>query len=420
MYRNRARTSAAIARFSPKDAAAFERMAAKAAVWLPMPASSFYSAPMPLGAATALLDQSREGRELWRTMQMSTHDLLCQNFENDRVRAHFARIAGESMGSPDDTGTGLGIYVFLGFLQRYGFGVPVGGSGALTDALISCIHDHGGNIQSGVDVVRVKTLGGRATGILTRDGREFEASDGVIAAIHPHHLGHMVEGIDSEIAADAAATEVSAYACVTLHAALAKPLRTTSGATLGSVITELLPLRYETLRRSFDDLRYGHCSNYPLVGLGTLSQFDQSRAPGKAILQAWDLVPYARADGRSWDDAKDEYVQRMFAHIGNFLPNLVPENILAYHCDSPLDMERTSSSFQRGDLHGIASPAYQSTNTGARSVHSARHRAAVLGGTSTPAEVSLEQVEQPPKRCARSSGSISSGRAAGEAARTRR
>ena len=34
--------------------------------------------------------------------------------------------------------------------------------------------------------------------------------------------------------------------------------------------------------------------------------------------------------------------------------------VLAYHVDSPVDMERTSSSFRRGDLHGIATSTYQS------------------------------------------------------------
>jgi phytoene dehydrogenase-like protein len=31
-----------------------------------------------------------------------------------------------------------------------------------------------------------------------------------------------------------------------------------------------------------------------------------------------------------------------------------------YHCDSPVDMERTSPSFRRGDLHGIATTTWQS------------------------------------------------------------
>jgi phytoene dehydrogenase-like protein len=360
MYRDRARTSAEIARYSPKDAAAYERLSEKAAAWLPMIAASLFTPPMPLGASTALLDQSREGRELWRTTQMSTHELLCQYFESDRVKTHFARVAGENLVSPDEKGTGIGLFVFLGFLEHYGFGVPIGGSGALTNSLIACIEDHGGSVLSEVDVVRVSSRGGRATGVHTRDGRQFDANDGIIAAIHPHHLGGMVEGIDVEVASDAAAAEISPNACITLHASLKEPLRTLHGAALRSVMVELLPTEYETLRRSFDELRYARLSNYPLVGLGSLSEFDPSRVPsGKATVHAWDYVPYERADGRSWDEAKGDYVQRMIRHMGKFLKNMTHENILAFHCDSPVDMERTSSSFVRGDLHGVAMPSYQ-------------------------------------------------------------
>ena len=360
MYCDRARTSAEIARYSPRDAAAYERLSEKAAAWLPMIAASLFAAPMPLGASTALLDQSREGRELWRITQMSTHELLCQYFENERVRTHFARVAGENLASPDEKGTGLGLFVFLGFLEHYGFGVPIGGSGALTNSLVACIEDHGGAVLSQVDVDRVMTRGGRATGVLTTDGRQFDARDGVIAAIHPHHLGRMVDGLAPEVASDAAATEISQNACITVHAALKEPLRTLRGAPLRSVMIELLPTDYETLRRSFDELRYGRLSNYPLVGLGSLSEFDPSRVPsGNATVHAWDYVPYARADGRSWDEAKGEYAERMIRHMGNFLQNMSRANILAYHCDSPVDMERTSSSFVRGDLHGVAMPSYQ-------------------------------------------------------------
>jgi phytoene dehydrogenase-like protein len=360
MHRDRARTRAEIARYSPPDAASYERLSEKAAAWLPMIAASLFAAPMPLGASTALMDQSREGRELWRTAQMSTHELLCQYFENERVKTHFARVAGENLVSPDEKGTGLGLFVFLGFLEHYGFGVPIGGSGALTNSLIACIKDHGGSVLSEVDVDRVTTKAGRASGVHTRDGRQFDATDGVIAAIHPHHLGRMVEGIDPEVASDAAAAEISQNACITVHAALKQPLRTLKGAALRSVMNELLPTDYETLRRSFDELRYGRLSNYPLVGLGSLSEFDASRVPsGNATVHAWDYVPYQRADCRSWDEAKSEYAERMIHHMGKFLKNMTHDNILAYHCDSPLDMERTSSSFVRGDLHGVAMPSYQ-------------------------------------------------------------
>jgi phytoene dehydrogenase-like protein len=49
----------------------------------------------------------------------------------------------------------------------------------------------------------------------------------------------------------------------------------------------------------------------------------------------------------------------MLAHLKRFVPN-IGEIVLARHVDSPVDMERTSPSFRRGDLHGIATSTYQS------------------------------------------------------------
>ncbi len=360
LHRDRQRTHADIARLSKRDADAYVRLAEQAARWLPMLAATFYTAPVPLGASMALMDQSREGRALWRVMQMSTHDLLCHYFEHERVRMHFARVAGENLISPDEKATALGVFVFVGFLEAYGIGVPVGGSGSLTQALVACIRDHGGEVLCDVDIERVLVRNGRATGVCARDGREFAAKEAVIGAIHPHHLGRVLEGIDAAVAKEAAETEISQNACITVHAALREPLRTSTGQPIDAVMTELLPNEYERIRRSFDDLRYGGLSGYPLVGLGSLSQFDAARVPaGRAILHAWDYVPYVRADGRAWDDCKREYAERMLVHMRGFLPNLTSANILAYHCDSPVDMERTSPSFLRGDLHGIATSTYQ-------------------------------------------------------------
>ncbi|MEY2854203.1 MAG: hypothetical protein RL030_1335, partial [Pseudomonadota bacterium] len=127
-----------------------------------------------------------------------------------------------------------------------------------------------------------------------------------------------------------------------------------------SVMIEMLPNNYETLRRAFDELRYGQFMPYPMLGVGSLTQFDASRCPpGKAIMHLWDYVPYERPDGRSWDEAKEEYADHMLAHMGRFVSNL-DGLIVQRHVDSPVDMERTSPSFRRGDLHGIAFTTYQS------------------------------------------------------------
>jgi len=170
----------------------------------------------------------------------------------------------------------------------------------------------------------------------------------------------MIDGMDSKVRASAEATHITAAACITVHAALSEPLKFRTRDAVDAVMVEMLPDSYETLRRNFDELRYGRFMPYPLLGLGSLSQFDPSRVPpGKAILHLWDYVPYRRPDGRGWDETKHEYADRMLAHLSRFAAN-IPGCVLQAHIDSPVDMERTSPSFRRGDLHGIATATYQS------------------------------------------------------------
>jgi phytoene dehydrogenase-like protein len=361
MYRDRERTVADIAKFSKKDAEAFRKLADMAATFLPMIQSQLYSPPAPVGASFALMDQSREGRDLMRLQQLSCHDLLTGMFEHEKVIMHFGRIAGENLVSPDEKATGMGPFVFVGFLEAYGIGVPIGGSAALTDALIASIRSNGGEVLANVDVAQVTVKNGRATGVTTADGKEFKAKDGVIGAIHPHLLGRMVPGIDPAVTGAAEATQISDIGCITVHAALNEPLRFRAGDHVKAVMIELLPNSYNALRKSFDNLRYGEFTDPPLIGLGSLTMHDPSRTPpGKATMHVWDYVPYKRADGVDWDMGKKAYAERMLAHMGKYIENVGPDNVIAYHCDSPVDMERTSPSFMRGDLHGVASTTYQS------------------------------------------------------------
>src|SRR3990170_5304421 len=75
LHRDPAKSAEAIRKFSAKDAETFLEMSRQAAEWLPMIQASLYTPPMPVGASHAMMDQSAEGRELMRTMGMSTFDL---------------------------------------------------------------------------------------------------------------------------------------------------------------------------------------------------------------------------------------------------------------------------------------------------------------------------------------------------------
>jgi len=364
LYRDRNKTYRNIAEFSKKDADAFLKFADTSMFYLPLLSASLYTPPVPLGASLAMLDQSAEGRQLFAIMHKSPYDLILESFENEKVRLFFMRMVSENLTGPEEKGTGLGIFVFLGYMEQYGIGLPVGGSGMLTTALIRCIEDHGGTVLNNASVETVLVKGGRATGVRTADGTEYMAKDAVIGSIHPHLLGRMVPGLDATVARAAERTEISANSCLTVHAALNQPLRFKAGAHANNAyFTELMPSTVDTLRRFFDQLRYGRIPDTSLIGLVSPSTFDATRCPpGKAMLHLWDYVPYAHPEGGPafWDQAKQGFAQTLFSRMGRFIENVTPENIIDYVVDSPLDLERASASFQKGDLHGIAPYMYQS------------------------------------------------------------
>lgn len=73
------------------------------------------------------------------------------------------------------------------------------------------------------------------------------------------------------------------------------------------------------------------------------------------------FAPYKLADGRQWDDVKEEIGDLSLAHYRKFISNLTSDNIIARSIVSPLDLERSSpNSMMRGDLHGVAPYFYQS------------------------------------------------------------
>src|SRR5271170_7182771 len=215
LHRDRNETYQSIAAFSKKDADAFLEFAEASVRYLPMLSASLYTPPIPLGATFAMLDQSAEGRELFAIMQKSPYDIILENFENEKVRLFFLRMVSENLTGPEEKGTGIGIFVFLGFMEQYGIGVAVGGSGALTASLIRCIEAHGGAVVNNTPVETVLVKGGRAVGVRTADGAEYAAKDGVIGSIHPHFLAKYVPGVDARITRDAERVELSANSCFT-------------------------------------------------------------------------------------------------------------------------------------------------------------------------------------------------------------
>lgn len=365
LYRDRQKNYAELAKISKKDAESYLKFSELAAHYLPMLLGTLYSAPVPMGAQFAMMDQSPQGREMFATMMKSSWEIICEWFEHDKIRLHFARMVGENLASPEELGSGISLFMFLGFMEQYGIGIPVGGSGALTDALIRCIRDHGGEVLAEVEIDKVLVKGSRASAVRATDGRVFEARDAVIGGIHPHLLRHYLE--DTSVAPavfdQAERTKTSSCSCITIHAALNDKLRFKAGEHVDqAAFIELLPLDLLRFRRSFDDVRYGQLPQDPLLALASPTNIDPTRAPaGKATMHAWAYVPFeiGTHPASYWDEYKESYAEELLSTMSPYFHNLDADLIIAKHVDSPLDMQRTSPSFQRGDLHGIAGYQHQ-------------------------------------------------------------
>jgi beta-carotene ketolase (CrtO type) len=85
--------------------------------------------------------------------------------------------------SPEEPGTGLGV---LGYALRHvaTLGRPVGGSGALTEALRAAFEHQGGEVRTSTRVAAIRCEAGRARGVALTDGTEITA-DVVVSACDP-------------------------------------------------------------------------------------------------------------------------------------------------------------------------------------------------------------------------------------------
>ncbi|CAN5392327.1 NAD(P)/FAD-dependent oxidoreductase [soil metagenome] len=362
-YRDLDRTCADIARFSDKDAASYRRMADFMAGVGPMIGMAMNRPPASFGAFIALLEQMPFGRDLILAMLKSAYDVILENFEHPRVRIHFLKWVAEALCEPEEKTTGINMFFLIGASHSAPGGLVKGGTQKMSDAMRRCIEHHGGEIRTNAPVRRVLNSGGEARAVEMEDGEIIHARKAVIAAIHPHLLGDTVERLDAGLVQRSRATASSGFAEMVVHGALSeRPAWTVGEAPHNALGVNLVDtMELEAFRRIFDDMRYGDLPTSFIGHVAVHTNLDPSRAPdGQHTLYLLGLAPYAlRGGADGWDSVKEARADWMIERLGRYAPN-VPGAIIGRHVDSPLDMERYSPSFQKGDIMGLGSYLYQS------------------------------------------------------------
>lgn len=96
------------------------------------------------------------------------------------------------------------------------------------------------------------------------------------------------------------------------------------------------------IERAFDDAKYGWPSTEPVLECTLPTSVDSTIAPpGKHLMSIFvQFAPYKLAEGKHWDDIKEDFADRCLALLARYAPN-VPGSVLHRQVLSPLDLERT-------------------------------------------------------------------------------
>lgn len=363
-YRDIDRTCESIAKFSERDAEAYRRFIAHVFRNLDMLVMGMFSVPAAAGMQAAMLDSSPEGRELMRTQAISSWDVISEWFEDERIKVALTRYASEAMTNPFDNGTGFGFYIILPFMHRYGVGVPIGGSGALSQALARCFESLGGVIKLSSPVQQFVTEGGRATGIVLENGDVLAGTKAVVSSLHPRQMfPDMVPGFstpEGDLRGVRTIKQSSIQPCL-LNLALNEMPKYKIDGIDDFFWVEKSHSTIEDFHRGLRDLEFG-IPRRDYIGYVGQCYADPSRAPpGKGVLYVYGFAPYHLRNGGAarWDEIGDQFANDCVSDLQALTTNMDDSNILARHFMTPLGIERHNPAMRHADIAHMGAYSWQ-------------------------------------------------------------
>jgi phytoene dehydrogenase-like protein len=360
------RTCEGIAKYSAKDAETYRKFAHECKALLPLLSKGACTPPMPTGTFISVLDGSAAGRRLVDAMFKSVYDILESLFESPAVIIHLMKWCAEAMEGPEIKGTGVTLINLLGLAHSYDAHIPVGGSRAITNALIRCIQHYGGEVRTNAEVARVQVSAGRATGVEMVTGEVIKAKESVVACVHPWRLGDVIPGVDPALAVAARQTKLSNHGALNQQIALSEWPEFKAG---NEPYSQALCIEYVQkdllgVRKVFDHYRYGEIPPTHLSPLTIMnSRKDPSRAPdgNHCALYLYHFAPRDLQDGglQGWEKHRQGFADAIWENFKSFCTNIDDSKVIARHIESPLEHHLHSNSMMHGDIFGIGTTAGQ-------------------------------------------------------------
>jgi phytoene dehydrogenase-like protein len=292
-------------------------------------------------------------------MTMSATDFLEQWFETDPLIATMSAsgIIGTFQGIRSPGTAYVLLHHYMGEIDGAfrSWGIPRGGTGAVSEAIAAAAREAGAEIRTEAAVEHIVTRSGRATGVALASGEEIEAKVVLSSLDVRQTFNNLLDSseLDSEFR-----SELSRY-----------KFRGSSGkvnlALDGLPDFTCLPGPGEHLRGAisfspgvdymelaYDDAKYGRFSRRPYIDMIIPTLVDPAMAPpGKHVMSCFvQYAPYHLAEG-NWDAQRVAFGDAVIDTIAERAPN-IRDIILHRQVLTPLDLERTFGLTEGNIFHG--------------------------------------------------------------------
>lgn len=294
-----------------------------------------------LAARLRLLGRA-DMRELLRIAGMCVQDLLDEHFESPLLKGALAfdAVLGTNFG-PRSPGTVLTLLYRLAAASGSAGSLaqPVGGLGALTEALARAATGEGAAIRLEAPVRRVIVSDDSTAGVVLESGERLDA-DCVVSSADPRTtflrlLG--AEHLDAGFVRRVTHLRTSGMTAK-VHLALDRMPRFTALAGTPPAGRLVLAPSQEAVERAFNDAKYGRFSAAPLLEVVVPTAVDPSLAPaGQHVLSAVvQYAPYHLTGG--WDGQRERFLDVILQTLEPHAPGL-RDSVRAAELLTPPDIE---------------------------------------------------------------------------------
>jgi phytoene dehydrogenase-like protein len=289
------------------------------------------------------------GVELSRQFLTSGDSLLDAHFDDERLKTALAWLGAQS-GPPTHEPATADLVGWSTVLHDRAPGRPVGGSGALSEALAARLVSYGGKLELGDGATEILTQGDRVAGVRTIGGELHEA-DVVVAACH---VLTTLELLGDEALLGKARRQVrvgNGIGMVVRLATRGLPTYPDAPAGVHHALQLLAPSR-QALRRAHGEWSAGLPPTEPAALAMCFSAIDPSQAPeGKHTVSVWgQWHPYALSNGEHWDDIGRREADKLVAAVDRAAPGFA-DLVEEVHVQTPLDLERELGLVQGQVMH---------------------------------------------------------------------